>query len=85
MAEKRTTHRDRVLKTGTIVFNSDSSVSDCTVRDLTETGAKLRLASSAIQIPDRFDLILVGSATKRRCVVVWRGMYELGVVFEALK
>ena len=82
MAEKRTTHRRRVLKTGTIVFNRDSSVLDCTVRDLTETGAKLRLAASAVGIPDRFDLVVASSATKRRCVVVWRGLYEVGVIFD---
>jgi hypothetical protein len=82
MEDKRATARRRVLKYGRIIFNDGSSVMDCTVHDLSERGARLRVASSSLHIPDRFRLALLGEVNRLPCRVVWRSMHELGVSFE---
>jgi len=53
---------------------------DCIVRDISTTGARLTLISTA-DVPDRFDLTLGAARTKRACRVVWRTTVELGVEF----
>jgi len=54
MIEKRASPRVRTLKRGSIVFGVASTV-DCVVRNLSETGACLEVASP-IGIPDDFTL-----------------------------
>jgi hypothetical protein len=81
MEEKRATRRRRVLKSGRIFYDKGLSVADCTVRDLSDEGARLRVGSNTPHIPDRFELAIPYEA-RRRCVVVWRSMNELGVAFE---
>ncbi len=79
-AERRQVPRRTVLKSGRIVFNAGRSTIDCTVRNLSSSGAKLVL-SSVVGIPDSFDLLLDGARHPSR--VVWRTLKELGVEFSA--
>jgi len=78
-ADHRAAQRRTTLKGGRIVFNRGRSTVDCTVRNLSPTGAKLQLAS-VVGIPDTFDLLLDGS-TRQPCKVAWRRLKELGVEF----
>jgi hypothetical protein len=57
MSERRTTGRQRVLKAGKIVFNNGASVLDCTVRNVSGTGACLMVVN-ALAVPAEFDLRL---------------------------
>lgn len=77
--ESRATQRRRMLKGGTIVLNEGNSTIDCTVRNLSETGARLKVAS-IIGIPDNFRLIISGEQSFS-CAVVWKREAELGVRF----
>ena len=79
MAERKRYPRPRTLKAGKIVFNRHFCVFDCTVRNLSETGACLELPSTK-GIPDRFDL-LVGPKTARPCRVTWQNDTRVGVAF----
>lgn len=81
MSEQRTARRSRTLKGGRIVFSSLFASIDCTVRNLSETGACL-LVASPMGIPDRFDLILDAGQTSRPCRIAWRSEHKLGVAFE---
>ena len=45
MDEKRQVRRTRVLKAAKILFDGHASTIDCTVRNLTTTGACLNVAS----------------------------------------
>ena len=78
MVEKRVTHRNRVFKTGTIEFG-DGAI-DCTVRNLSNTGAALDVNSPA-GIPDKFALMLPTSGLHFACRVIWRGQNRIGVKF----
>ncbi len=75
----RVAPRQRVLKAGTIEFNG--GVIDCTVRNISDTGAQIEVASQ-VGIPDNFWLVISGSQTPRHCRVAWRNDKKLGVAFD---
>jgi hypothetical protein len=76
--EQRTQSRRRVLRAGTIEF--DGGAINCTVRNLSATGAMLDVASP-IGIPPRFNLIL-GEGHLVPCRIVWRKPSRIGIAFE---
>jgi hypothetical protein len=71
--------RRRVLKAGSITFGGGTI--DCTVRNVSETGAALEIASP-LYIPDRFTLVVQTDQLKRRCHIVWRKQRLIGVAFD---
>lgn len=75
-------HRARMLKGGRIVFNAGFSAMDCTVRNLSEGGARLQFGTTQ-GIPNTFDLYITGNTgeTKHACVVRWRTPVAIGVEF----
>lgn len=77
--EKRAVPRRRTLKGARIVVNDGFSTFQCTVRNLSEQGAKLQLAS-IIGIPDQFTLML-DDKQSFACTVIWRRETEIGVTF----
>lgn len=79
MDEHRAAPRHRVLKAGTIAFGS--SAIDCTVRNLSETGAALEVVTPLF-IPDRFTLIIPTLPLKRPCHIVWRREKRIGVKYD---
>ncbi|MDO9295220.1 PilZ domain-containing protein [Bradyrhizobium sp.] len=79
MAEHRATPRHRVLKAGIIEFGGGTI--DCTVRNMSEAGAALDVASP-VGIPDRFGLILPAEGRRLPCHVVWRKEKRIGVAFD---
>ena len=75
--DRRVVHRRPVLKSGKIAIDTSRCIIDCTIRDISETGALILAYSPAV--PAYFDLVSEG--TTRRCVVVWRRPDRLGVRF----
>ena len=80
MDEKRIEPRQRVLKAGAIEFSGGGTIS-CTVKNLSATGAALEVVS-ALDIPDRFTLIVQSEQLKRPCRVIWRKDKRIGVAFD---
>lgn len=78
--EHRIATRHRVLKGGRIQFGGSSI--DCTVRNLSETGAALDVASP-LGIPAEFTLVTDDS--HRPCRVVWRKEKRIGVAFDRIE
>ena len=54
---------------------------DCTVRNLSETGAALEVVTPLF-IPDRFTLVVPSDQLKRPCHVAWRKERRIGVAFD---
>jgi len=79
MEGNRIAPRRRVLKAGSIQFGGGTI--DCTVRNLSETGAALEVVTP-LYIPDRFTLFVQTDQLKRACRVVWRKERRMGVTFE---
>jgi len=71
--------RNRVLKGGYITFKGHSSTINCTIRNLSDHGACLKV-ESPIGIPDQFDLVL-GNTSIYHCCVTWRKATRIGVNF----
>lgn len=79
MDENRESPRHRTFKGGTISFDRAAGI-DCVVRNLSETGACLEIASP-IGIPDDFTLVIKPEYLKRTCHIVWRTAQKIGVRF----
>lgn len=77
--EQRRQHRNRTLKGARIVTNDGHSTFDCTVRNFSETGAKLVVAS-IIGIPQHFGLTM-HDGRAFRCETIWHTETEIGVRF----
>jgi len=75
---RRFTNRAPAFKAAKLV--TPQFARDCIVRDISTTGARVTLISTA-DVPDRFDLTFGAARTKRACRVVWRTTVELGVQF----
>jgi PilZ domain len=80
MGERRASSRERKLFGAKIIFNNNSSVLDCILRDLSLQGARL-LADSFVGIPDRFDLRINRDGVCHPSKVAWRANDQIGVVF----
>jgi hypothetical protein len=70
------------LKAGIAASNDRHLTVACTVRDVSATGARLRVGSS-VGIPDTFELIIEVDGLEADCQVVWRKADEVGVRFLA--
>jgi hypothetical protein len=77
--ERRNEARRRALKGARIVFGRHNALIDCTVSNLSDRGARLKV-ESPIGIPDTFDLML-DNAPVRGCRVTWRKATQIGVAF----
>jgi len=78
--ERRHRPRARTLKSAHILLSHHHSVIDCTVRDLSPTGACLNVAST-LGIPETFDLLFDADKSIRTCRLVWYKEKQLGVEF----
>lgn len=81
MDERRAKHRARVLKSGKIIVSAKAPKIDCTIRDLSDAGARLLIPSSTFGVPHEFDL-MIGEGERHSCRVVWRTETALGVEFK---
>lgn len=77
--ERRASPRRRTIKGGHIVVNDGFSTFNCTVRDMSEDGARLKV-DGVIGIPDSFQLAM-NDGQKFACTVAWRTEREIGVKF----
>jgi hypothetical protein len=78
-SERRLFPRKRALRGGRMVFNNASSTINCTLRNISDSGARLDVAS-VLGVPPVFDLKLEGQPS-RSCEVVWRSSEAVGIAF----
>ena len=81
MDERRKELRHRTLKGGSIAFDRGGGC-DCTIRNLSETGALLEV-ENLTGFPEGFTLFIRPENLKRSCAVAWRRGNRLGVLFVA--
>ena len=80
MGERRASPHQRRLNGAKIVFNNNSSVIDCIVRDLSPQGTRL-LVVSPVGIPDRFVLRIDRNGACHPSKVTWKADDQIGVSF----
>jgi len=77
--DDRASARKKTLRSGTIIYNHRMSTMECTIFDLSEAGARLRLGDTS-NVPDEFELqVLYGD--KYRCRVIHKTRDQIGVEF----
>jgi two-component system, chemotaxis family, chemotaxis protein CheY len=72
--------RRRVVKGGQLVYAHGASTTECLIRDLSESGARIQVAN-AQDIPAEIVLSFDDGRASRPCMVKWRRNNELGVEF----
>jgi hypothetical protein len=80
MEEHRRAARNRVLKSGRLVFNEKRSTVDCTVRNQSATGALL-LVASPLGLPDEVELYIPRDDFHRACRIIRREGDRVAVEF----
>ena len=80
MVESRRTERVRSFLRARIVFNNQNSTIDCTVKNISETGAKLDVGN-ALTVPAIFDLEIPQKGRSYRAKIMWRDEQSMGVTF----
>ena len=79
--ERRTRARQRSFLQGRLYFNNRRSSLDCLVRDISGTGAKLKVSDS-VAIPEIVELHIPNKDETYRAKVQWRTGFELGLTFD---
>ncbi len=75
---QRKTPRRRVLKEGKVIFGLSQSVVDCTIDNVSEGGAHIRLTSSH-GLPEEFYLAEACRGVIHRAEVAWRTTTGMGL------
>jgi hypothetical protein len=78
---RRGASRRRVLLGGKLVYGEGDFSTDCTIRDLTETGARVLLQSD-IPVHDPVWLINLRTGLAYRAIAAWRKPREFGLRFQ---
>ena len=79
--DKRVQKRKRVLKDGRVLLSGSRVTYDCAIRDVSDTGARIRLQIDSIMLPNEFELVFVADSIAYPAVLKWRRGQEAGVAF----
>jgi hypothetical protein len=81
MSELRRAPRESTYKAARIGAGGARATLHCGVRNLSATGACLRVDDTE-GVPNVFQLVFDSGEASRQCRVVWRNARQLGVRFE---
>ena len=82
MKDQRRSERRTLFYAARIEDGSKGAPRICTVSDISESGARIRLETPA-PVPDQFILQFAATGTvQRECHVMWRKGEDLGVLFK---
>lgn len=80
MPSRRADHRRRVLKGANLYFNNGYGAYDCTVKNMSEGGAMVKMEDSS-GLPTVFDFNLKGDTAARSATISWRKNGMAGIKF----
>jgi hypothetical protein len=75
---KRTSPRSRALLAGKLIVWDGQLSTDCMIRDLSDDGARVKVASTAV-IPAEVGLLIIRDGLLLECRLVWRRGDEAGL------
>lgn len=78
-AERRPKRRNRVLLGGIISFADGAHSFNCSIRDITDTGARIAIGDQ--NVPFSFYLINIRDRLVHDAQVIWNSGVEIGVAF----
>lgn len=77
---KRQSERARSFLRGEIVHSNGASRTECTIRDISEVGARIQVPRS-VTLPEYFELSIPQKGRHERAKIIWIKDGEIGVVF----
>jgi hypothetical protein len=77
---KRHLERARSFLRGVIVHSNGASNTECTIRDISEAGARIQVPRS-VTLPEYFDLSIPQKGRHERAKIIWIKDGEIGVIF----
>lgn len=80
MEEMRHAERIRSFLRAQIIFNNRMSTIDCTIKNISATGAKVALSDS-LAVPTEFEIDIPQKGRSYRARLVWREKEAIGVEF----
>jgi PilZ domain len=80
--EQRQSPRIRSFLRGEIIHSNGASKTECTIRDISDTGARIQ-APPSVTVPEFFTLTIPQRGSTERAQIVWRHGLEIGVIFPA--
>ena len=81
MDEKRTSPRRRAFLVGKIIYGGETYTIDCTIRDLSETGARVKVRDP-YSIPNNIVFLDPKNFNAYETSVKWRKGTEMGLSFD---
>lgn len=81
MQERRRSPRQKSLLRGIVYFENSPCATECMVRDISDTGARLRFSAQPLESVETLELEIPLKAIKHKCKITWRTDYEVGVTF----
>jgi hypothetical protein len=81
--DRRSIGRTKISKGALLFFSEKTGVHSCTVRDITNLGAGIRVEQDLKIMPSVFALSFDNFRTVRMCRLIWRQGDFLGVAFES--
>jgi hypothetical protein len=85
MSEQRREPRQKSLLRGIGYFDNSPCATECTIRDISESGARLRFSTQLLGAIESLELEIPLRGQKHQCRIVWRADNDVGVEFEARK
>ena len=82
MTERRKSPRQKSLYRGVVSFVDNNFTLDCMVRDISETGARVKFNSTPPIISEYLDLNIPIKGRTYRAKLVWCNANEIGIAFE---
>ncbi|MCA0405389.1 MAG: PilZ domain-containing protein [Proteobacteria bacterium] len=79
-AEHRAKNRVRSFLRAEIIHSNGNSRTECIVRDLSDTGARIE-APTSVTVPEFFELHIPLKGIRQRSRMMWRAGVEMGVAF----
>ena len=80
ISEKRSEHRRRALKAGTLIFNKGYASYGCTIRNMNDAGVMVEMGETT-GIPQEFKFRMNGE-TLVEAKMVWRTKDRIGIQFQ---
>ncbi len=81
MNDRRQSVRQKSLLRGSVYFDGSPCAAECTVRDISETGARLKFAGIPAALTNALELQIPIKGQSHKCKVMWHAGDEVGVAF----
>ena len=77
----RRSPRLKAIKSGQIIVEESGDTLDCTIRNISETGAMLRFEDD-VELPKKVQLVILSHDIHVRADVIWNNGAEAGIEFQ---